>query len=53
MLAVMNWERALDFLLGNPVALGPYGGSLIAGACASPLKQTKNPPDGDSQESLF
>ena len=53
MLAVMDWERALDFLLGNPLTFAPYEGPLIAEACASPLKQTKKPPDGSSQGSLF
>lgn len=45
MLAVLDWERALEFLHGEFVPREPYGGQILAAPVPSPLKSSPKQRD--------
>ena len=52
MLAVIDFTDGERFLRGEDLPFQPYGGPLVASACASPLKRT-TPQGGGDQRELF
>lgn len=53
MLAVLEFDAAMDFLRGGPVPFPPYLGNLTAQPCESPLRRTSASPPNEIQPELF